>query len=227
MKILVVMAHPDDEVLGCGGTMAKLGKAGHEVYTAILGEGLTSRSDWRRLADGGGLDALRDSCRRAAGLLGVRDVVFGSFPDNRFDERPLLEVVKFVEEIVGKVEPHIVYTHHGGDLNVDHAAVFRAVLTALRPMKGTTVRRVLSCEIPSSTEWAFGSFRPAFEPNVFEDISDTLELKIRAMEEYGGEIRGFPHPRSPEAIEALARTRGSAVGMSAAEAFRLVWERAV
>jgi len=227
MKVLVVMAHPDDEVLGCGGTIAKLGKDGHEVYTAILGEGLTSRDDGRRLAGAGGLDALRDSCRRAAGLLGVRDVVFGSFPDNRFDERPLLEVVKFVEGVAAEVGPEIVYTHHGGDLNIDHAATFRAVLTALRPMRGTTVRRVLACEIPSSTEWAFGSFHPAFEPNVFEDVSDTLGLKIRAMEEYESELRGFPHPRSPEAIEALARTRGSAVGMTAAEAFRLVWERAV
>ncbi len=161
------------------------------------------------------------------GLLGAREVIFDSFPDNRFDERPLLDVVKVVEGIVRTFGPEVVYTHHGGDLNIDHSVVYRAVLTALRPMEGTTVRRLLSCEIPSSTEWAFESFQPAFVPTVYQDIGDVLELKIRAMKEYRSEIRRFPHPRSPEAIEALARTRGSAMGMSAAEAFRLVWERAV
>ena len=143
-------------------------------------------------------------------------------PDNRFDTVPLLDVVKIVEELIEHLQPQIIYTRHSGDLNVDHMIVHRAVLTATRPVAGCPVKEIYTFEVPSSTEWAFGQFQPAFRPNVFVDISATLEAKVQAMALYESEAQSFPHPRSPEALRAIARRWGSAV--EAAEAFELVRE---
>jgi LmbE family N-acetylglucosaminyl deacetylase len=133
-----------------------------------------------------------------------------------------LEVVKLVEELVDRLKPDVIYTHHPGDLNVDHGVIHRAVLTATRPTAGQSVREIYAFEVPSSTEWAFGSLQPTFRPNVFVDVAATLETKIAAMACYGTESREFPHPRSSEALRALARRWGSVVGCDAAEAFELV-----
>ena len=226
MSTLVIAAHPDDEVLGCGGTIARLARGGEPVDVAILGEGITSRHARREDADPVELERLRASSRRAAELLGVREVHAFGLPDNRFDTVPTLEIVKLLEALLERVRPQTVYTQHGGDLNVDHAALFRAVLTATRPMAGTPVRAVLAYEVASSTEWAFGRFEPVFRPSLFVDVADTLEDKVRAMAAYEGESRSFPHPRSPEALRAAARRWGSVAGLAAAEAFEVIrWIR--
>jgi len=222
MKFLVIAAHPDDEVLGCGGTIARLSREGHCVYIAILGEGITSRYPRRGQADKSLLKTLHKYSRQVAEILGAKNVFSFNLPDNRFDTVPLLKVVKKIEDLIKRLRPSVIYTHHGGDLNIDHEIVFRATLTATRPGADCPVRELLAYEVPSSTEWAFGQFTPAFRPNMFMDISATLERKIKAMQIYESEIRQFPHPRSPEALRALAQWRGSTAGLVAAEAFELV-----
>lgn len=220
--VLVVAAHPDDEVLGAGGTIAKLAAAGYRVEIMILGEGATSRSTRREKTDSGAVTALAKAARRAAKRLGADQVSFLGLPDNRFDSVPLLEVIKPIEAQIAKLKPELVFTHHGGDLNVDHVVTHRAVLTATRPLPGEGVRAVYAFEVLSSTEWSFQQFAPGFAPNVFVDIEDTLPAKLAAMAEYESEARPFPHPRSAEAITALARLRGSTAGYPAAEAFVLI-----
>jgi LmbE family N-acetylglucosaminyl deacetylase len=222
MKVLVVAAHPDDEVLGCGATIAKLAREGAEVQIAILGEGITSRYREATQADPNELEALHQSAREAGKILGAKRVSLHKLPDNRFDTVPLLEIVKTVEQLIAKHAPEVIYTHHAGDLNVDHQLTARAVLTATRPIAGQTVREILAFEVPSSTEWAFQQLLPVFRPNVFVDVSATLELKLRAMERYESEARQFPHPRSRQALEAIAHRWGSVAGVQAAEAFELV-----
>ncbi len=222
MKVLVLAAHPDDEVLGCGGTITRLGREGHDVYIAILGEGITSRYESRDQADVELLEALHARSRRVGELMGARRVMLSGLPDNRFDTLPLLNVVKIVEGLIADIRPEAVYTQHGGDLNVDHMVLYRATLTATRPQSGHPVRDVYAYEVASSTEWAFQQFAPRFRPSVFEDISATLDTKIEAMQVYESEAREFPHPRSPEALRASARRWGSTVGLAAAEPFHLV-----
>jgi LmbE family N-acetylglucosaminyl deacetylase len=222
LKVLVVAAHPDDEVLGCGGTLGRHAARGDEARIAILGEGVTSRYESRQEADPRLLEALHERSRRAGELLGAREVSLHGLPDNRFDSVPLLEVVKVVEKLVEEFRPEVIYTHHPGDLNVDHGVTFRAVLTATRPLAGRPVREVLSFEVPSSTEWAFQRIEPVFRPNVFVDITECLPDKVEAMALYESEARPFPHPRSGEALRAIARRWGSVVGLEYAEAFELI-----
>ena len=221
MNILIVAAHPDDEVLGCGATLARLSRD-HNVYVAILGEGITSRHARREDAEASALRKLKAQAREAAKRLGARDVFLESLPDNRFDTVPLLDIVKHVERWVGELRPEVIYTHHRGDLNIDHVLTYRAVLTATRPAAGMPVREIYTFEVGSSTEWAFASASDAFHPTVFVPVEDTLELKIEALNVYDTETRPFPHPRSPEALRARARHWGSTVGVAAAEAFELV-----
>ena len=221
--VLIVSAHPDDEVLGCGGTISRLAREGHDVYIAILGEGITSRYEQGdQTGHQAAVEALHACSHQVADLLGVKDLFLYDFPDNRFDTVPLLDIIKTVEKLINRLQPQIVYTHHGGDLNIDHAITHRAVLTASRPTEGHPVKEIYAFEVPSSTEWAFGQFQTHFSPNVFVDISETIEFTIKAMEIYESEIRHTPHPRSPQALKSLARYRGSTVGLEAAEGFELV-----
>lgn len=222
-RTLVVVAHPDDEILGCGATVARL-SAETSVRFLILGEGITSRHSSRDDVLEGALAALRADAMRAAAAVGVEDVVFGDFPDNAFDQVPLLNVVKRVEAELREFAPEVVFTHHPGDLNIDHLITFRAVLTAARPAGNTTIDHILACEIPSSTEWAAMSFG-AFRPTLFVDVSDTIERKVKAMQSYESEARPSPHPRAPEMLRGLATTRGAAAGFDHAEAFELVRSR--
>ena len=220
--VLVVAAHPDDEVLGCGGTMARLAREGHQVHTMILGEGISSRYDRRSLVDRKALRQLQHDARAASQLLGTASITFEGLPDNRFDELPLLEIVKRVERRVAAVNPAVIYTHHPGDLNIDHRKTFQAVLTATRPVNGCRVRDIYAFEVPSSTEWAFQQLQPPFKPNVFVDVTSTMEMKVRGMQCYQSETRTFPHPRSPEALQAIMRRWGSVAGCAYAEAFELI-----
>jgi LmbE family N-acetylglucosaminyl deacetylase len=219
---LVVAAHPDDEILGCGATAARLVQEGREVYFAILGEGITSRHENRAAADLEQSSLLHRNAQAAAAIVGVKDIFLHKLPDNRLDTLPLLDVIKMVEDLIERVKPEVIYTHHPGDLNVDHGVIHRAVLTATRPMAGQSVREIYAFEVPSSTEWAFGSLQPVFRPTVFVDVSATLETKISAMACYETEAREFPHPRSPKALRAVATRWGSVVGCDAAEVFELV-----
>jgi LmbE family N-acetylglucosaminyl deacetylase len=222
VKVLVIAAHPDDEVLGCGATAARLVMEGHEVHFVILGEGMTSRRPERGDTDAAQLATLHQQAQAAAAKVGVKSVVLHKLPDNRLDTLPLLEIVKMVEGHVDRLKPEVLYTHHGGDLNIDHAVIYRAVLTATRPVAGQPVREIYAFEVPSSTEWAFQRLEPLFRPNVFVDVTRTLEAKIAAMSCYESESRKFPHPRSAEALRAIAMRWGSVAGCGAAEAFELV-----
>ena len=221
MTILVVAAHPDDEILGCGATIARL-SASHEVRIAILGEGITSRSEIGDADRERQLRALHEQAQTAGRIVGAAGVEVGALPDNRFDSVPLLQIVKSVETLVDRFGPEIVYTHHPGDLNIDHALTFRAVLTATRTTRGCPVRELLAFEIASSTEWAFQQLQPPFRPSVFVDVSATIDRKLEAMATYEGETRPFPHPRSAEALRTQARRWGAVVGMEYAEAFEAV-----
>ena len=221
INVLIVAAHPDDEVLGCGGTAAGL-SAHSDVHIGILGEGITARYPSPESAPQNELDRLTAEAKSAAKVLGASDVVFGGLPDNRFDSLPLLDIVKTVEGWVDRYKPEIIYTHHPGDLNVDHGLTYRAVLTATRPTEGTSVREIYSFEVASSTEWAFQSIEPVFRPNTFVDITATIDRKIQALQAYKSEVRPFPHPRSPETLRSMARRWGSVSGTEYAEAFELV-----
>src|SRR3972149_4136228 len=222
-KTLVIAAHPDDEVLGCGGTMSRMSNEGHKVYTLILGEGITSRDKTRDLRKRRhGLAELQKHVENANKILGVAKIFTFNLPDNRFDTVPLLDIVKTIEKVKTEIAPDIIFTHHHGDLNIDHQITFRAAITACRPVKGETVKEVYSFEIPSSTEWNMPLTSVYFLPNYFVDISRILALKIRALKEYKSEIKKFPHPRSLKAVEIYARRWGIQVGLKAAEAFEVV-----
>lgn len=216
-RVAAIFAHPDDEVLGCGASLALHARKGDAVSILILATGLSARG----AAAGPQLESLRDQGRAAARTLGAKGVEFRSLPDNAMDSVPLLDVVREVEEFLGKVRPAVIYTHHAGDLNVDHRTVHHAVLTACRPLPGAGDVEILSSEVNSSTEWAPPSLQP-FVPTDFLDVSAAIDAKVAALECYAGEVRPWPHPRSPEGVRALARWRGAQSGFEAAEAFQLV-----
>ncbi|MGY8788041.1 MAG: PIG-L deacetylase family protein [Fidelibacterota bacterium] len=223
MIYLIIAAHPDDEVLGCGGSIAKWVKDGHEVHVLIMAEGATSRDKHRdRASRKETLSILAQSAKRAAEILGVKSVELLDYPDNRMDSVDLLDVVKTIEDYTEKLKPDVVVTHHSGDLNIDHQITHQAVITACRPQPGQAVKRILSFEIPSSTDWQSPNDGRPFVPNWFEDITDTLPMKMKALEAYQSEMRKWPHARSIKADEHLARWRGASMGYKAAEAFMLV-----
>ena len=225
MKSLIIAAHPDDEVLGCGGSMAKWSNNGHEVHVLIMAEGATSRDSNRNSENRkDDLSELEKSAKEASKVLGIKSIELMDYPDNRMDSVDLLDVVKIIESYIEKIKPDVVVTHHSGDLNIDHQIVNKAVMTACRPQPENTVKRILSFEVPSSTEWQSTTINNSFIPNWFEDISDTLNLKLKALEAYKSEMREWPHARSIKAIEHLAKWRGATVGFEAAEAFMLIRE---
>jgi LmbE family N-acetylglucosaminyl deacetylase len=213
MNILIVAAHPDDEVLGCFGTIAKLIQRGYNAYTLILGEGKRARG-----ADSE-LEILKEELKNANKTIGIKEVFTENFPDNAFDSVPLLEIVKKVEYYKNKVKPSIIFTHYEKDLNIDHQITYKAVITATRPMKEEVVKEIYSFEILSSTEW---SYPLSFSPDTFFDISNTIELKLKAMSFYKSELREYPHPRSLKGIEINAKNWGMKVGLEYVEAFKCV-----
>lgn len=215
--VLVVAAHPDDEVLGCGGAIAKHAASGDQVEILILAEGLKARS---ADADSGELQALHDSARKAAAVLGASAPEFAGFPDNKMDTAPLLDIVQRIEETIARLSPRTIYTHFANDLNVDHQLTARAVAAACRPLPQSSIKSIYAFETPSSTEWAPDD---VFRPTRFVEISeDALARKLRALDCYTSEMRDFPHPRSSKAVEALARWRGATAGVEAAECFEII-----
>ncbi len=219
-KILVVAAHPDDEALGAGGTILKHVAENDQVSVLILSDGELSRGTGTS-AD---VEKRRTNAKAAAKLLGARDLFLEKLPDNAFDSVPLLSIAKIVETYVSKIKPDIIYTHHGGDLNVDHRLAFQAVITACRPQPGFFVKKILSFEVPSSTEWNAGNAHKLFAPNFYNDIGKTIDVKIEALQPYKDEMRAYPHPRSFDGVRLLAKYRGMTVGYEYAEAFEIVRE---
>lgn len=222
--VLVVAAHPDDEVLGCGGTLARHAAAGDAVEIVFVADGVSARALSDKVALERALTEREAAAAAAACLLGAQPPHFLRFSDNRCDSIPLLDIVQRLERLMAEVAPSVVYTHHANDINVDHRIAHQAVLTACRPLPGTSVRAIYAFETASSTEWEPAGLGRPFQPNRYVDISAHLETKRAAIAAYGGEMRSFPHPRSPEALEAQWLWRGAQAGLLAAEAFVVVRE---
>ena len=221
--ILVVAAHPDDEVLGCGGSIAKWTALGHIVHVLIMAEGATSRSSIRdRKVKREELSLLEKSANSAGKILGVASVKLLDFPDNRMDSLDRLDIIKAIEEEIKRLKPHTVVTHHCGDVNIDHRITHEAVVTACRPQPGHSVRLLLAFEVMSSTEWQPPGSNFVFQPNWFEDVVKTFDFKIKALDCYQSEMREWPHPRSLNNIKNLAQSRGSMIGCEFAEGFMLL-----
>jgi LmbE family N-acetylglucosaminyl deacetylase len=224
-RIMVVVAHPDDELLGLGATLHKLIKYyGVQTHVVILGEGITSRADQRDTEKWKAeLDTHRKNVYAAQAIIGYHAVSLYDFPDNRFDTVALLDIIKVIEKEKQTFRPEIIFTHHGGDLNIDHQRTFEAVITACRPMAHESVKAIITFETPSGTEWRANSDPRHFLPNLFVEVEEkNLEAKIKGMECYEFEKRDFPHPRSPMALKIQAQRWGIATGKNFVEAFQLV-----
>jgi len=219
-RILIVASHPDDEVLGCFGTVARLIEEGYEAYTLILGEGKTSRDESRVVENKKDeIEVLNSEIQKANDIIGIKKVFVESFPDNRFDSVDLLDIIKVISKVKEEVNPDIIFTHYENDLNIDHRITYQAVITATRPMEDECVKEVYSFEILSSTEW---NYPLSFSPDTYFDISDSLDLKLKAMNEYTSELCEYPHPRSLEGIEINAKYQGMRVGKKYVEAFKTI-----
>jgi len=214
-QILIVAAHPDDEVLGCGGTIARHVKEGDSAHVLFLGDGVGSRGD----SDSNLVNVRKKSAIKACEALGAAIVGFEKFPDNMLDTVSLIDIVRVVESAKREINPQIIYTHHGGDLNIDHRITCQAVLTAFRPQPDEEFFEIMAFETNSSTEWSASAIMPPFIPDTFVDISQYLDKLLNAYFCYADEIREEPHARSFEALKIAALRRGREAGLHAAEAF--------
>ena len=218
MKVLVIAAHPDDEVIGAGGTIANHVKRGDHVYLCVVTKAYPP--EWSEEI----IKVKRQEVLNVSEILGIKQVYFLDLPTVKLDTIPQKELNEHISKCVKEVQPEIVYTTPRGDVNKDHRLVFEATMEATRPIPRSPIRKVLCYELLSSTEWAGPFIENAFTPNVYVDISETLEIKLKAMSAYKTELKEYPHPRSLEAISAFAKMRGSSIGVNAAEAFMLVRE---
>jgi LmbE family N-acetylglucosaminyl deacetylase len=215
-KIAVIAAHPDDEVLGLGGTLLSHKAAGDAISILLLGDGETARNPKANIQK-------RAHCAQlVAKYLKAVDLQQMALPDNQFDTISLLSLTKIVEQFISKHAPDIIYTHSLVDLNIDHRKTHEAVMTACRPQPGFFVKEIRCFETPSSTEWHLRSLGNIFSPQVYVGIAAFIEEKLKLLKLYQKELRPFPHARSLESIKILARYRGGEVGMKYAEAFELV-----
>jgi N-acetylglucosamine malate deacetylase 1 len=217
-NVLVVVAHPDDEVLGAGGVILRHKDIGDTVSVLILSDGETSRDN------GVDIKKRNEQALQAANVLGVDNSFFAAFPDNSFDTVALLDIAKKIEEVIRQINPSIIYTHHANDLNIDHRRTCEAVLTAARPQPGYPVRAIYSFEVLSSTEWQIKSSEKLFAPTLYVDIKKYINKKKEALSIYKDELQPSPHPRSLEGVDVLATWRGMEVGLEYAEAFVLIRE---
>jgi len=216
MNVLVMATHPDDEVLGCGGVMARHADQGDGIHVLVVTRGVPE------IFPPSEIEQTRGELRRAHELLGVASCRFLDLPAPKLDMVPQCELAQAISGAVRELQPRTVYLPHHGDLHIDHRAVYLASLVAVRPVNACPVRRVLCYETLSETDWAPPRPDQTFVPTVFVDISEHLTRKLEALACYQSQLRPFPNPRSPDAVEALARLRGSTVGVAAAEAFVLV-----
>ena len=216
-NIMVIAAHPDDEILGCGGTLYKYSKKS-KINLVFLSDGESSRKikNIKKKIDN------RKKCALKVGrLLGANHVIFGDFPDNRLDNSPSIEITQFIEKYINKIKPDTILTHHYNDLNLDHQVVSNSVITACRPLKSSSVNLILFFEILSSTEWQINDSKNLFNPNWFEDISKEINFKLKLLKIYKDELRTYPHSRSVKGVNALAKYRGVSSGYKFAEGFVL------
>lgn len=220
-KVLVIAAHPDDEILGVGATIRKHIKNKDECYAIVLGEGITSRYINEENRCNNQLIDLHENIYRAADIIGFKEIYTENLRDNRFDSYDLLDIVKIIENYILKIKPDIIYTHYYGDVNIDHKITFEATLVATRPIGLEFVKEIYCFETVSSTEWNFKS-SSNFNPNYFVDITKFIDEKIEAVKQYKGELREYPHPRSVENLIYTAKKWGAVIGKGYAEAFEVV-----
>jgi len=227
-KILVIVAHADDETIGCGGTLLKHRDAGDEIKIIFMTDGVGARTSPLKPNDVANSKVTKEvehrlRCQKmVCGILKVSQYYNYDFPDNRMDQVALIDVAQKIEPILSAYRPTIIYTHHGGDLNVDHRIVHQATITACRPQPNSPIKTILTFEVNSSSEWSSASIGDNFTPNYFVDISQHQEKKQQLLHHYQGEMQPFPHSRSTEAIRYLNNTRGSHIGVESAEAFMLI-----
>ncbi|HLH84928.1 MAG TPA: PIG-L deacetylase family protein [Trebonia sp.] len=217
-QVVVIGAHPDDELLGAGGTIARHARAGDDVHAIVVADGAGSRYP-AHLAD-----TLEKQARRAAEIIGLASLRFLALPDQRLDTIPLIELTQRLEAVLDDIGPRTVYTHFPEDVNDDHRIVARCAWVACRPYRRQRLVKFAVFETPSSTEWAWPLPGTSLQPNLFVDITDTIDVKIAAMECYETELRDYPHPRSPRALRERAAHWGSHIGRRAAEPFRVLRE---
>lgn len=216
-KVLVVAAHPDDDILGMGGTLARYARQGHLIKVIFMTDGVSSRENKPESA------AKRfESATKALKLLGVEDVSVANFPDNQLDKIGVLEISRHISKVIESFRPQIVYTHFHKDLNIDHRLTAEATTVCSRPKPTSSIRQLYHFEVASSTNWYFGESN--FSPNIFVNIEETLDLKIQSLKFYDSEMQDYPHIRSYKAVENQANYRGNFVGIAAAEAFELSFQ---
>lgn len=218
MTVLVIATHPDDEVLGCGGVIARHSDQGHEVHVLVVTRGIPELFDQEQI------ETTRKELANAHKVLGVSGVTFLDFPAPKLDVVPGNDLADAIARVIRQLKPQIVYLPHRGDIHGDHQATYRATLVATRPINENSVQRLLCYETLSETEWGPPTGDQTFIPTVFVDISSTLDRKLEAMACYRSQLKSPPHPRSLRSVEALARLRGGTVSLEAAEAFMLVRE---
>ena len=225
MRVLAVVAHPDDEVLGPGATLAKHASDGDETAVVMLGDGVSARYDEQTQETSEQISRRRERARRACDKIGVETVRFHTFPDNQFDTVPLLDLVKTIEDEIESFGPDVLYTHHHGDLNIDHELTARATVTAARPLPKSDIDGIYGFETLSSTEWSLPTADNAFTPTSFVDVSEHVDAKLDALRTYENELETHPHPRTPENVRRNLELWGAKSGLEAAEAFTVIRER--
>ena len=221
-NILVVAAHPDDEILGCGGSLIKMRKMGYKIQCIFLSDGESSRNIKNKTKLLKLINTREDQAIKVSKVLNFKKPKFFRFPDNKLDSIPLINIIKIIEKEVKTSKPSIIFTHSQADLNVDHSLLCKAVLTATRPFSKTFVKKIISFEVASNSELYFSNSKKFFKPNLFFDISKELKLKLKTLKIYKNEIRKAPHSRSIKGLENLARYRGSQSGKKFSEAFELL-----
>ncbi|WNS74812.1 PIG-L deacetylase family protein [Bacillus sp. DTU_2020_1000418_1_SI_GHA_SEK_038] len=220
MRVLVIAAHPDDEILGLGGTIAKHTSQGDEVHILMVTEGSSTQYKDRPEM----IKQKKKEMSKVKDILNIGNIHFVNFPDMRLDTLAHIEVNNPITKAIHKLQPEVVYTHFYGDVNKDHRVIFDSTMVAVRPSADFAVKKVICYNTPSSTEWNVQQGHTAFMPNMYVDITSFLEKKLKALNEYKSEMRKYPHPRSLEAIKIHANYWGSHIGVEAAEAFMLVRE---